>query len=56
MSKETRVSLLIGLGLIVVFGVVLNEMKGGSPQRAPGAVARQFASYHLSPAVEDDSD
>ena len=47
MTRETRVSLLIGLGLIIAFGVILSEMKGTSSQPAGPTAAEEFNSFSL---------
>lgn len=57
MTRETRIGLLVGLGFIVMFGLVLTELTGGS-QSAPlpgslkdAAMLRMASSADVSPVV-----
>ena len=50
MSKETRIALLCGLGLIIAFGVVLSELKSTPSEDSSLANETSFSSYALKPA------
>lgn len=53
MTRETNVAILAGLGIIVSFGVVLQEIKGTSSRSGrSGPPAGRFTSYSLAPAVD----
>ena len=50
LSRETRISLVLGIGIIVAFAVVLTQLKPGAPREARGA--DEFTRYSLSPATD----
>ena len=53
MTGETKIAILAGLGMIVGFGVVLQEIKDtSSPTGRSGPPAGRFTSYSLAPAVD----
>jgi nucleoid-associated protein YgaU len=52
-TRETRIALLVGLGMIVAFAVVLSEIKlsAPAPAKAGQAVDEQFVNHSLQRAV-----
>jgi nucleoid-associated protein YgaU len=57
MTRETRVGLLVGLMLIVMFGLVLSELAGkqDGPESPLRAIARDDPTARGGPVIEDPS-
>ena len=54
MARETRISLLFGLAMIIAFGVVLSEVKRDlSPSVVQAAAKDRITAYSLTPADAD---
>lgn len=50
MSRETKTSLVLGISIIIGFGVALAQLRPSAP--AGAGDAGRFTSYSLSPAVD----